>query len=222
MENDEALDPPCVVCAKPAGRPKASEVEARAQSLLDTAGRLFLMHGYSKVSLESIAREARVAVRTIYVKFGGKAGLFNAVLESRRDAYFNTHDMHTDERPLRELVTDFAHHFLYMITSVEALRIQRMVIAEATTSPELAQTFFTAGPVATREMLARYFARPDVRVQLRDDVAPELLPVFLLNCITGDQFKRFLFEPTAEERKEASRKLEQRLELFFRAVLRQP
>ena len=72
--------------AKCAGRPRSSEREARIHDLIHTAGQLFLKHGYRNVSLEMLAREAHVAVRTIYVKFGGKAGLLNAVLVANRDA----------------------------------------------------------------------------------------------------------------------------------------
>ena len=74
-ESDAALELSC--CGKPAGRPRAADMEARMENLLHTAGCLFLEKGYGKVSLEMIAREAHVAVRTIYVKFGGKAGLFD-------------------------------------------------------------------------------------------------------------------------------------------------
>ncbi|MEG1117818.1 MAG: helix-turn-helix domain-containing protein, partial [Janthinobacterium sp.] len=86
--DDAAQELSC--CGKPAGRPRAADMEARMDNLLHTAGCLFLEKGYGKVSLEMIAREAHVAVRTIYVKFGGKSGLFNAVVELRRAAYFST------------------------------------------------------------------------------------------------------------------------------------
>jgi len=72
------------LCGSAAGRPRAADLEARMQNLVATAARLFSEKGYTKVSLEMIAREAHVAVRTIYVKFGGKTGLFNAVLTSGR------------------------------------------------------------------------------------------------------------------------------------------
>ena len=74
----------CPLQARVAGRPKAAEAEARLQELVAIAGELFLEKGYSKVSLDMIARRARVAVRTIYVKFGGKSGLFREVLLSAR------------------------------------------------------------------------------------------------------------------------------------------
>jgi TetR/AcrR family transcriptional regulator, mexJK operon transcriptional repressor len=208
-------------CAKAAGRPKASEVEARMQELIDSAGSLFLKHGYTRVSLESIARQAHVAVRTIYVKFGGKAGLLNAVIQSKRDRYLNVRDMQTDERPFKVIVDDFARHFLQLLNSPEAMSMQRVVIAEAASNPELAHAFYEAGPRPTRQMLERFFARPDIRAQLQPDLPFDQLPTHLINCITGDQMGRFLFpqpEPAAEE---ARRKLDERLAFFYRAVLRE-
>lgn len=207
-------------CAKPAGRPKASEVEARLNELTEVAGRLFLKHGYTGVSLETIAREARVAVRTIYVKFGGKAGLLKAVLVSGRDRFFGVCDMESDTRPLREVVDHFARHFYDLLCAPEAVSMQRVVIAEAAGNPELATTFYEAGPKLTQEMLERFFARPEVRAQMRDDVPLELLPVHLVNCIAGDQVRRFLFPDAQLTRDEAMRQLDQRLDLFYRSVLR--
>jgi AcrR family transcriptional regulator len=209
--------PPALKCA---GRPRSSEREARMQDLIHTAGQLFLKHGYRNVSLEMLAREAHVAVRTIYVKFGGKAGLLNAVLVANRERFFNTHDMEQDQRPLKEIVSDFAAHFLDLVTMPEALSMTRMVIADAPGNVELAQTLFDAGPKQTRDMLLRFFTRPDIRAQLRDDVNLELLPVHLLNCVSGDHYSKLLFGPTAAPRAEVLRDLDQRLDLFYRGVLR--
>jgi TetR/AcrR family transcriptional repressor of mexJK operon len=206
-------------CGKAAGRPKACDVEARTHELLEAAGRLFLKNGYTKVSLEAIAREAHVAVRTIYVKFGGKAGLLNAVLASRRGGYFRMRDMDTDTRPFTEVIDDFARHFHDLLNAPEAISMHRVVIAEAPRNPELAETFFSAGPQHTRDMLDRYFARPEIRAQLRDDLPFEQLATYLLNCIGGDQMSRLLFPPKGT-REEALRKLDQRLALFYRGVLR--
>jgi TetR/AcrR family transcriptional repressor of mexJK operon len=219
---DKDLHTTTLPCAKPAGRPRASDIEARMQNLIHTAGVLFLRHGYIKVSLEMIAREAHVAVRTIYVKFGGKAGLFKAMLAANRDRFFDMHGMDTDTRPLKEIVNDFSQHFLDLVTAPEAISMQRMVFAEAVSNPELAQTYFDAGPKQVREMLARFFARPDIRAQIRDDVPPELLPLHLLNSVMGDQVTRYLFEPVAQAREELVRCLHERLALFYRSVLRQP
>jgi TetR/AcrR family transcriptional regulator, mexJK operon transcriptional repressor len=209
-------------CAKSAGRPRARDVEARMQSLIDTAACLFLEKGYSKVSLEMIAREAHVAVRTIYVKFGGKAGLLSAVLAAGRSRFFSITEMETDKRSIPEIIDDFADRFLAMITAPTALSMQRMVIAESKSNPELAQTFFATGPLETRAMLERFFARPDIAAQLHGDVDVEQLPVYLLNCIMGDQLRRFLLDDQAGAAGDDASALKRRLALFYRSALRQP
>jgi len=205
---------------KSAGRPKASEVEARTQELIEAAGCLILRHGYTKVSLEAIAREARVAVRTIYVKFGGKAGLLKAVLASRRERLFAGHSMDADTRPLRAIVDDFARDFYDLLVDPDTMAMQRVVIAEAASNPELAKAFYEGGPRLTREMLYRFFSRPDIRSQLREEVPLELLPIHLIGCICGDPIGRFLFPDTQPTREEARRELAARLELFYASVLK--
>lgn len=216
---NKALVPPA---HKAPGRPKAADLEARHQCLIQTAGQLFLKLGYGKVSLELIAREAHVAVRTIYVKFGGKSGLFQSVLIANRDRFITPNQMEADPRPFKEVIDEFGEHFFDMITAPEALAVQRMVIAETKTNPEVGTSFFEAGPRQTREMLGRFFARPEIRSQMRDDVDLELLPSFLIQCIMGDPFSRFLFDPAAQPRDEMLRLLHKRLALFYRSVLRQP
>jgi TetR/AcrR family transcriptional repressor of mexJK operon len=205
---------------KAAGRPRAAEVEARLHDLKQTAGRLFLEHGYGNVSLEMIAREARVAVRTIYIKFGGKNGLLSAILQDKRAQFFADMDMDRDPRPVREVLDDFTDRLYGLLTSPEALALQRMLAAEARANPQMVDTFYAMGPNVTRDAIARFLQRPDVRAQLRDDLPIDQLPVHLINCVLGDQMSRVLRgqpEGTPEQCTVARR---QRMALFYRAVLR--
>jgi len=203
---------------KGAGRPKAADVESRMQELLHMAATLFLKNGYTKTSLESIARAAHVAVRTIYVKFGGKEGLLHAVLAAKHGNFFRNQAMETDTRPFREIVDDFARHMYNLLTSQEAMQLQRVVVAEAPTNPALADAFWNGGPGRTREMLGRFFARPDIRAQLRPDVPLDMLPGFLMTCIAGEQLLG-LISPQLKRSEDAQRELEARLDLFYRSVL---
>jgi AcrR family transcriptional regulator len=183
---------------------------------------LFLEKGYSKVSLEMIAREAHVAVRTIYVKFGGKAGLLQAVIAAGRARFFAGMDsMETDSRPLEAILDDFALRFLDLVSASSFLSLHRMVVAEAIATPELAESFFEAGPKRTRDELTKLFARPDIRARLRPELGIEVLCVHLLNCIMGDSMMRMLF-PRAQGPDEASLQEQARLgvDLFLRSVLR--
>lgn len=211
------------LCTKTAGRPRAADAEQRTQELLETAAHLFMEKGYSNVSLEMIAKQARVAVRTIYVKFGGKAGLFMAVINAWREHFLaNMEDLDTTARPLREILTDFSLRFMEMINTPVAVATHRMVIAESLSNPELGEAFFEAGPKQTREILLRLFLRPDIRAQLRDDMPAELMPVHLLNCIMGDQLKRHLLALpiSPPEAAEVRQQVEHGLNLFLDGTLR--
>jgi AcrR family transcriptional regulator len=209
-------------CGKAAGRPRAADIESRMQNLVATAAALFIEKGYANVSLEMIAREAHVAVRTIYVKFGGKVGLFSAVLNNGRAHFFSDiGNMDTDNRPMQQILSDFGMRFLALVTAPASLNIQRMVIAESTTSPELARTFFDTGPAQTREVLTRFFARPDIRAQLRENISFDLLPIHLISTILGDIFTLYLLEQKHTQTEQQIRaSLDQRLSLFYQAVLR--
>lgn len=210
-------------CPEPycAGRPKAAEVEARTQNLIRVAQNLFIDPGYSKVSLEQIAREAHVAVRTIYVKFGGKAGLLNAVISTERDRFFTTlKDMDSDTRPVATILAEFAFNYLELVCSPQAMCLQRLVIAEAKSNPELARTFYDAGPAHTVELLTRFFSRPEIRAQFRSNLPPEILPTHLLNCLWGDRMKRLLFQPdTVLTTAEMQAQVPLGLSLFFNGTL---
>lgn len=194
------------------------------QELIVTAAQLFMEKGYNKVSLEMIAKQARVAVRTIYVKFGGKAGLFTAVIAAGRNHFFaNMDDVDTTTRPLRDVLFDFGMHLTSLLTSPVAIALHRMVIAEAQSNPELAQAFFDVGPAQTRAHLVRLLSRPDIRAQLRDDVPMDLLVVQLINCLMGDQIKRYLFQPEGlPPEGDIRRQLNIGLDMFLGGALRRP
>lgn len=202
-----------------AGRPKAAEAEARLNDLMDTAGRLILEKGYSKVSLEAIAKEARVAVRTIYVKFGGKAGLLKAILLRYRAGAFDESGLETLHRPIRDTLLEFGMRFHSLVSTPAATALYQIVVAESHANPDLAEAFWDAGPRQTRELLAHYFARPDIKAQLDTPAPPERLAVHFMNCLMGDQLRRFLFDSrcgvatTPEE-------IEQGVDLFLRGVLK--
>ena len=51
------------------------------QRIVAAATELFLADGYVATTLEAVARRARVAARTVYVRFGTKAALFKRVID---------------------------------------------------------------------------------------------------------------------------------------------
>jgi TetR/AcrR family transcriptional repressor of mexJK operon len=210
---------PCF--GKSAGRPRAADKEAREHALVHTAAQLFLEKGYSKVSLEMIAREAHVAVRTIYVKFGGKAGLLSAAITRGRAKFFsNMASLDTDTRTLEDILGDYALRFLELVSQPAFVNLHRMVVAEARTTPELAETFYNAGPQQSREQLAKFFARPDIGHRLRPELSYEFLAVHFTNCLLGDNMRRMLFPPDQPpSQADIRRQATQGVDLFLRSVL---
>lgn len=204
-----------------AGRPRRDDCARRRRQLMETAIELFLEHGYEGVSLEMIARRARAAVRTVYVQFGGKAGLFSqAMVHERQRLQGKAPALEADWRPMPEVLTDFGRRFHTRAVTPRATALLRVVIAEAGGHPGLAQAYFNAGPAAMRSALTRYFSRPDIRAKLRADLSVEQVVIYLLSCLRGDQFARFaLGMPRAAASNEHERQVEQGIALFLAAAL---
>jgi AcrR family transcriptional regulator len=67
-------------------RPYRSELRAKAAAqtrttILATAMRLFLQHGYGKVTVNDIAQEANLAVPTVYASTGGKSAILSTLID---------------------------------------------------------------------------------------------------------------------------------------------
>jgi TetR/AcrR family transcriptional regulator len=56
-----------------------------AGAILDAAERLFLAHGYQPTTVEQLAEEADVAIGSLYGHFGGKEGVYAALIDRALD-----------------------------------------------------------------------------------------------------------------------------------------
>jgi AcrR family transcriptional regulator len=140
-----------IKCGRPA---KGNECLSRDR-LLDAALALFLEHGYGNLNMETIAKGARVSMRTIYSHFGGKAGLFGALIRRCSDQFVASLP---DDVPAEQALTEFAQKFLYSISRPDAVRIRAILIAESPRFPDLATEFYQQGPQRTLEHLTQFFA----------------------------------------------------------------
>jgi AcrR family transcriptional regulator len=64
----------------PRRREQAAETRRK---ILDAAERLFSEHGYAAVSMPALAAQAGVALKTVYLAFGTKAGVLHALWDVR-------------------------------------------------------------------------------------------------------------------------------------------
>jgi TetR/AcrR family transcriptional repressor of mexJK operon len=202
------------------GRPKKGEEALRRDQLLERAVRLFAEYGYSSLSLETIAREARVSLRTIYRQFGGKAELFCEVIRYYSDLFVAALPSdQTQAKPLEETLVDFGREFLFRLTRPDMLRLRAQMMAEAHRFPELAVEFYAHGPERTLHRLAQFFAAHQEagRVAATD---PTFLAGQFVNCLRGERFQRLQLglDETPSER-DIELWARQAVELFLRGCL---
>jgi TetR/AcrR family transcriptional repressor of mexJK operon len=183
------------------GRPRKGEELLSRDRLLDTAFSLFLEHGYGNLSLETIAREARVSMRTIYSQFGGKAGLFGAVIRRCSDQFVTSLSEEYDlSRSPKEALTSFARQFLYSITRPDVVRVRAILIGESLRFPDLATQFYEQGPQRTLDHLTQFFARQQQTGYFAAIDAHFLADQFL-SALRSERFQKLQLglEPTPDE-----------------------
>jgi AcrR family transcriptional regulator len=161
---------------------------------MDAATAVFLEKGYANATLDDIIARSGGSRQTLYSLFGGKQGLFEALIAERSNSIFNPFaaDELLDRTP-DEMLMDLATRYLAAVTTPEALGIYRLIIAEGVFRKELAERFWQIGPGRARTLLAEYFARQTqrgvLRVQDPEQVAQQfwgmLLGTFQMQCLLG-------------------------------------
>jgi len=167
------------------GRP-ASEVASRLPILLlDAAQELFLGQGYGATTVEQVASQIGATKRTVYAKFGDKAGLFAAMarrlVESRRGWLASV--------PIGETIDarliSFGTHLLSLVLAPEMLALHRVLTAESQRFPELAALVNQLSAQGARRRLARVIRDEVDRGTLTvttPEVAAELLVGMIINA----------------------------------------
>ena len=119
----------------------------KERQILDGAAAVFAEAGYEGASMARIAAVAGVSKGTLYNYFEGKRELFVAfmhrVCDRRIALIFDDVD---EAAPPEETLQRICRRMLEMLCSEEGLLTYRMVVAEAGKFPELAVTFYAAGP----------------------------------------------------------------------------
>ena len=145
----------------------------KREAILEAATEAFLATGYSRTSMDEIARLARVSKQTVYMHFGDKERLFTEIVmaivraagDPVDDAIRNLGE--TDD--LEGDLVDHAREQLSAALQPRPMQLRRVVIAEATTFPALGRALYELGPGRTITEFAKAFARLDERGLLHTD-----------------------------------------------------
>ncbi|GAB6067801.1 TetR/AcrR family transcriptional regulator [Methylothermus subterraneus] len=197
------------------GRPRKGEAALRRDLLLDEALRLFAEHGYSAVSLETLARCAHVSLRTIYRQFGGKAQLFGAVVRRISDEFVARLPADVD-CPLDAALEKFGQQFLRRILRPEVLKLRAQILAEGGRFPELAAEFYRNGPGRTLARLEEFLSAHQRVGHLSKSMEARSLAGHFLNLLRGpiNEFELGMRAPPSEEELRAW--VEQAVAVFLR------
>jgi TetR/AcrR family transcriptional regulator, mexJK operon transcriptional repressor len=141
---------------------------ARRLAFLEAAATAFLEKGYANTTLDDIIARSGGSRQTLYSLFGGKQGLFEAILVERTSrifAVFHAEDLL--DRPPHEMLTEIGIRFLETILKPDALGTYKLMVAESVQMKELVERFWETGPGRARALLAGYFEQQTLRGRLR-------------------------------------------------------
>jgi TetR/AcrR family transcriptional regulator, mexJK operon transcriptional repressor len=119
--------------------------EATRDAIVAVATRMFMEEGLQRT--------------TLYKRFPNKDALFTAVITTRcnqyiPDAAFSGLTSHTPAEALYAIGSGLLH----LITSADAMNIERMLMAEAKNKQKLTKLFYDAGPKRVKAMIAEYLS----------------------------------------------------------------
>jgi len=136
-------------------RKKRLPAEKRQEVVLQVAAEVFLEKGFEATSLDDIISRSGGSRRTIYTQFGGKAGLFKAlVTEVATRALAHMQEPTDMERSVEEALFCFADRLLSALFTPSVLDLSRLALADGSRFPELAKVYFASGPQTAGTSLA--------------------------------------------------------------------
>lgn len=153
--------------SRPGGRPTAAAAALLETTILDHATTVFLREGYAASSIETIAREAHVAKRTIYARWDGKPALFLAVLQRLMSGWLPAADAWPEADGLQAALLAAARSILAVGLTPEAIALHRVMIAESMRFPELQTIMAQAGVQEGARRISALLSRAVAAGELR-------------------------------------------------------
>ena len=123
---------------------RSDKKEAKRQRILDAGLEVFSQAGYAGTTMDAIALAADVSKPTLYMYFGSKEQLFEAIMLSGRDEMLEPFDLSSADM-VADLLT-FAWNYVGVVMKPQFLSLARLIIAEAQRFPAIGRAYQQAGP----------------------------------------------------------------------------
>jgi len=177
-----------------------------------------LQGGCHRVSLQRIASHAGVAVRTIYTTFGGKAGLFEAVLCTGQDRLSSLETLLDPALGMEDVLTSYALQYVRFLGALPFARLH-LAFAEWADDQGDERTAQVTGTNAVHAQLLQYFSRDSVRQRLFAELPLALLPRHFLACVAADALWPSVALPRPVSETVLRAEVPVKVNLFLRSVI---
>ena len=193
--------------------------EVRRSQILDAAAQVFLENGYGGATIDLVIERAGASKATVYSFFGGKDGLFAAIVEERAErilAAFGDPEV-VDADVLADLA-HIARRYMEVVMAPDAVGLYRLIIAEGVRFPELARTFHQLGPDRTNAHLAGILSIWRERALIRLD-DPHLAAVQFFDTVSGDLHRRAMAGIIPQDLRAAvQRSIDNAVQVFWNGI----
>jgi AcrR family transcriptional regulator len=152
--------------------------DERRREIIALVAPLFLEHGYEQVSIDDIVERIGGSKRTLYERFGGKAGLFEIVISEycagvQRDLFAAV----DQKAGLEKQLTAIGRH-------PRILELHRLMVSMGRSFPSVASFFFQLGPISAYGLVAGWIERQQKAGKLGPG-DPTMLAELFLDMLTG-------------------------------------
>lgn len=131
---------------------------SKREQLLNAAMELLVDQGNMAFSMNALARHAGSSKETLYRHFGNKQGLFEAIVTENADQAGLTADYFSENHDSPEhFLSQFGEALLTFLMSPKSIVINRIVISEASSNPELALILEEHGRQRVAKSIAAQF-----------------------------------------------------------------
>jgi AcrR family transcriptional regulator len=153
-----------------ADNPKAGLMARKHNLLIEAALAAFLRDGYAGSSVNRIAEDAGVSIKTLYRHFDNKEALFAAVIQTACKANDGTEQPAWLNLPPEDGLTEAGRVHLAFVLSAEQLALYRVVTREAQRFPDLGKRYQSQVVGDRLAQLTRYFDHwpAPLRARIRD------------------------------------------------------
>ena len=197
------------------GRPKDPGKRA---AILAAAKRMFVSHGFERVSMDQIASEAGVSKLTVYSHFGDKESLFAEAVRAHCEQGMPTSLFVAEPNtPVRERLTAIGNAFFSMIMTPEAIAGHRILCSPQVATSAMPAVFWEAGPQRVQQAFAELLERRVASGELEIDDCQRAASQFF-TLLKGEPHAHAVFGYCCGSKIDsAAQHVDSVIELFLRA-----